>query len=387
MERILDAAGQKIDSTRPILEINPEHPMVARLAEETDSDRRQDWAHLIFDQAMLSEGGKLENPAVFVRRMNELIVALAQGGKPRRRASEGSRRRRRRPRRRCRRRPLHRLRRKRGRVETGMRAPASDFSRRPRASRWTNPRREPIGSSRLPAGGRASGCASRTNPGYSASDSTDEELTGVLSANDDPGADARDAVEELRTIIDLVRWGAARLDAAGVVFGHGTDNAVDEALALVLHAAGLGPGAPESLFAARLTVAERRRAAELIVRRIRERVPAPYLTGRAWFAGLEFACDARAPRSEVTHRGMDRARLRALARSGRRRADSGHRHRRRRHRDRLRDDVPERDARRGRHLRRRALARTRELAPRTASRIGCGSRSRTSTPRCAGATT
>ena len=82
MERILDAAGQKIDSTRPILEINPEHPMVARLAEETDSDRRQDWAHLIFDQAMLSEGGKLENPAVFVRRMNELIVALAQGGKP-----------------------------------------------------------------------------------------------------------------------------------------------------------------------------------------------------------------------------------------------------------------------------------------------------------------
>ena len=123
----------------------------------------------------------------------------------------------------------------------------------------------------------------------------------MLSANDDLGAQARDAVEELRTIVDLVRWGAARLDAAGVVFGHGTDNAVDEALALVLHAAGLGPGAPESLFAARLTRAERREAADLIVRRIRERVPAPYLTGRAWFAGLEFACDARAlvPRSPI----------------------------------------------------------------------------------------
>ena len=80
MERILDAAGQKVDSTRPILEINPDHPMVARLAEETDSARQQDWAHLIFDQALLSEGGKLEDPAVFVRRMNELIVALAQGG-------------------------------------------------------------------------------------------------------------------------------------------------------------------------------------------------------------------------------------------------------------------------------------------------------------------
>ncbi len=82
MARILDAAGQKVDSTRPILEINPDHPMVARLAEETDSARRQDWAHLIFDQALLSEGGKLEDPAAFVRRMNELIVTLAQGGKP-----------------------------------------------------------------------------------------------------------------------------------------------------------------------------------------------------------------------------------------------------------------------------------------------------------------
>ena len=80
MERILDAAGQKVDSTRPILEINPDHPMVARLAEEADSARQQDWAHLIFDQALLSEGGKLEDPAVFVRRMNELIVTLAQGG-------------------------------------------------------------------------------------------------------------------------------------------------------------------------------------------------------------------------------------------------------------------------------------------------------------------
>ena len=109
------------------------------------------------------------------------------------------------------------------------------------------------------------------------------------------------AVEELRTVTDLVRWGAARLDEARVVFGHGTDNAVDEALALVLHAAGLRPGAPESLLSSRLTTPERRAAADLIVRRIRERIPAPYLTGRAWFAGLEFACDARAlvPRSPI----------------------------------------------------------------------------------------
>ena len=80
LERILDAAGQKVDAARPILEINPDHPMVARLAAETESTRQQDWAHLIFDQALLSEGGKLDDPAVFVRRMNELIVALAKGG-------------------------------------------------------------------------------------------------------------------------------------------------------------------------------------------------------------------------------------------------------------------------------------------------------------------
>ena len=118
---------------------------------------------------------------------------------------------------------------------------------------------------------------------------------------DELDAQASTAVEELRTITDLVRWGAARLDDVDVVFGHGTDNAVDEALVLVLHAAGLRADAPESLFAARLTISERRAAADLIVRRVRDRVPAPYLTGRAWFAGLEFACDARAliPRSPI----------------------------------------------------------------------------------------
>ena len=82
LERILDAAGQKIDAGKPILEINPDHPMVARLAAETDASRQRDWADLIFDQALLSEGGRLEDPAGFVRRMNELIVAMAQGGGP-----------------------------------------------------------------------------------------------------------------------------------------------------------------------------------------------------------------------------------------------------------------------------------------------------------------
>ena len=120
-------------------------------------------------------------------------------------------------------------------------------------------------------------------------------------AHDELDALAIAAVDELRTVIDFVRWGAARLDAAGVAFGHGTDNPVDEALALVLHAAGLRPGACEALFAARLTTAERRTAAELFVRRIRKRIPAAYLTGRTWFAGLELKCDSRAlvPRSAI----------------------------------------------------------------------------------------
>jgi len=82
LERILDAAGQSVDSAKPILEINPEHPMVTRLAAETDTSRQADWAHLIFDQALLSEGGRLEDAAAFVRRMNTLIVDLAEGAGP-----------------------------------------------------------------------------------------------------------------------------------------------------------------------------------------------------------------------------------------------------------------------------------------------------------------
>ena len=88
LERILDAAGQQVTASKPTLEINPGHPMVTRLAEESDASRRQDWADLIFEQALLSEGGKLEDPAAFVRRMNALIVALAQGA-----ASEPARKR------------------------------------------------------------------------------------------------------------------------------------------------------------------------------------------------------------------------------------------------------------------------------------------------------
>jgi len=72
--RMLKAAGQKIPEMRPILEINPDHPIVQRL-QPTD-ERFGDWANLLFDQALLAEGGQLEDPAEFVKRSNELMLSL-----------------------------------------------------------------------------------------------------------------------------------------------------------------------------------------------------------------------------------------------------------------------------------------------------------------------
>jgi molecular chaperone HtpG len=82
LARILKAAGQKVPQSKPILEINPTHPMVQRLKSgETRLDSRfDDWSHLLFEQALLAEGGQLEDPAGFVRRTNELILELAGGG-------------------------------------------------------------------------------------------------------------------------------------------------------------------------------------------------------------------------------------------------------------------------------------------------------------------
>lgn len=105
----------------------------------------------------------------------------------------------------------------------------------------------------------------------------------------------------LETLCDFIRWGASRLRAAGVCFGHGTDDPVDEALLLVSHAVHLDLPVPPEFFPARLTAAERGAVVALIGRRIEERVPAAYLTGRAVFAGLAFAVDERVlvPRSPI----------------------------------------------------------------------------------------
>ena len=77
LARILKAAGQKVPESKPILEINPGHPLVQRLKyEETQF---ADWSQVLFDQALLAEGGQLEDPAGFVKRLNELMLAMAGG--------------------------------------------------------------------------------------------------------------------------------------------------------------------------------------------------------------------------------------------------------------------------------------------------------------------
>ena len=76
MERILKEAGHAVSATKKILEINPEHPLVARLNDEAAGERFDDWSNILFDQAMLAEGSQLDDPASFVRRLNDLLLEL-----------------------------------------------------------------------------------------------------------------------------------------------------------------------------------------------------------------------------------------------------------------------------------------------------------------------
>ena len=79
MKRIMEAAGQAVPESKPILEINPGHPLLTMLDQEQDEDRFADLASVVFDQANLAEGGQLDDPAAYVSRMNKLLLAL--GGK------------------------------------------------------------------------------------------------------------------------------------------------------------------------------------------------------------------------------------------------------------------------------------------------------------------
>lgn len=115
---------------------------------------------------------------------------------------------------------------------------------------------------------------------------------------------------ELATIIDFIRYGASRFSAAGLSFGHSYDNALDEATQLVLHALHLPHDLSPVYGNARITEAEKEDVLGLFLRRIEERVPAAYLTGEAWFAGIAFKVGPevlipRSPIAELIERGFE----------------------------------------------------------------------------------
>ena len=77
MQHLLKQAGQSMPNTKPVLEINPAHPMLEKMKDETDMDKVKEWSMLLFEQAILAEGGQLENPAGFVSRLNKIMLDLA----------------------------------------------------------------------------------------------------------------------------------------------------------------------------------------------------------------------------------------------------------------------------------------------------------------------
>ena len=74
---MLKSVGQNAPTTPPIMEINPSHPLVGRLEAESDEQRFEELAKLLFDQALLAEGGQLDDPAAFVHRLNRLMLSMA----------------------------------------------------------------------------------------------------------------------------------------------------------------------------------------------------------------------------------------------------------------------------------------------------------------------
>ena len=78
MQRILKEAGHELPSTKPVLEINPDHPIVKKLKAEKSKKKFADWSSILFDQALLAEGGQLEDPAGFVAKLNDMLVSIAR---------------------------------------------------------------------------------------------------------------------------------------------------------------------------------------------------------------------------------------------------------------------------------------------------------------------
>ncbi len=110
-----------------------------------------------------------------------------------------------------------------------------------------------------------------------------------------------EAIQNLQTLRDFIRWGASRFTEANLYYGHGTDNPFDEAISLVLFALSMPPDLPPAYLDARLTLEEKERVFELFQERIVRRVPAAYLTHHATFAGLDFFVNDQVlvPRSPI----------------------------------------------------------------------------------------
>ncbi len=117
-------------------------------------------------------------------------------------------------------------------------------------------------------------------------------------------------LNELTSIRDWVRWGASRFAEAGLFFGHGTDNAFDESLALVLHALHLDHSLPRDFLDTRLTRKEKEQVLGYLRQRLNEHVPAAYITHEAHFAGLSFYVNEnvlvpRSPIAELIEAGFE----------------------------------------------------------------------------------
>jgi len=111
----------------------------------------------------------------------------------------------------------------------------------------------------------------------------------------------REALQELSTIRDYIRWAVTQFSQDELIYGHGTDNAWDEAVNLVLTTLKLPPDVDAHVLDAKLTTGEKEVLVSRIERRIVERIPVPYLVNEAWFAGLNFYVDERViiPRSPI----------------------------------------------------------------------------------------
>jgi molecular chaperone HtpG len=80
LKRMLEASGQKVPESKPVLEVNVTHPLLARLSGEENEQRFAELSHIVLDHALLAEGAALENPAAYVHRMNKLLLDFAKAG-------------------------------------------------------------------------------------------------------------------------------------------------------------------------------------------------------------------------------------------------------------------------------------------------------------------